>query len=77
MRLLSGGVAHIATVIEDDLSDRNTKLHKPHIEGLADLAAAEYFRVGALIQLSGCRCYQGRLRKSPKKDILADYYQTI
>jgi hypothetical protein len=39
MRLHRGGVSHTAWVIEDDLSDRDTALHKPHIAGLADLAA--------------------------------------
>lgn len=39
MRLLSGGVAHLACVIEDDLSSRDTGLHKPHINALADLAS--------------------------------------
>lgn len=39
MRVLTGGVAHVAWVIEDDLSDRDTGLRKQHIEGLADLAA--------------------------------------
>ncbi len=40
MRLQRGGVSHTAWVIEDDLSDRDTGLHKPHIAGLADLAAS-------------------------------------
>ena len=40
MRLLSGGVAHVATVIEEDLSDRDTGLQKPHISGMADLCAS-------------------------------------
>lgn len=39
MRLLTGGVAHVACIIEDDLQDRETSLHKSHIAGLADLAA--------------------------------------
>lgn len=39
MRLLTGGVAHVACVIEDDLEERETGLHKAHIAGLADLAA--------------------------------------
>lgn len=39
MRLLSGGVAHLACLIEDDLSGRDTGLHKPHINALADLAS--------------------------------------
>jgi hypothetical protein len=38
--MLNGGVAHVASVIEEDLFDRNTKLQKPHIKGLADLAAS-------------------------------------
>lgn len=40
MRLMSGGVAHVAATIEDDLIDRNTSLHKPHMKSLADLAAS-------------------------------------
>jgi hypothetical protein len=40
MRYTTGGIAHMAAVIEDDLSDRKTGLHKPHIKGLADLTAA-------------------------------------
>ena len=39
MRLLKGGVAHLACVIEDDLAGRDTGLHKPHINALADLAS--------------------------------------
>ena len=39
MRLLTGGVAHVAGVIEEDLRDRETGLYKTHIAGLADLAA--------------------------------------
>lgn len=39
MRLFNGGVAHLACVIEDDLSGRDTGLHKPHINALADLAS--------------------------------------
>jgi len=39
MRLFSGGVAHLACVIENDLAGRNTSLHKPHINALADLAS--------------------------------------
>jgi hypothetical protein len=40
MRLFSGGVAHVATRIEDDLRDRDTDLYKSHISGLSDLAAS-------------------------------------
>lgn len=40
MRHLSGGVAHVASVIEADLFDRDTNLYKPHIIGLSDLAAS-------------------------------------
>jgi hypothetical protein len=39
MRVLRGGVAHIAQTIEEDLADRETFLQKPHIRGLADVAA--------------------------------------
>lgn len=40
MRLFKGGVAHVATVIEDDLNERKTGLQKPHISGLADICAS-------------------------------------
>lgn len=40
MRLLRGGVAHVAAVIEEDLADRETGLQKPHIAGMADLCAS-------------------------------------
>jgi hypothetical protein len=40
MRHLKGGVAHIAYVIEEDLAERDSGLYKPHISGLADLAAS-------------------------------------
>jgi hypothetical protein len=40
MRHRRGGIAHMAAVIEGDLADRDTGLHKPHIKGLADLASA-------------------------------------
>jgi Transposase DDE domain len=40
MRVLSGGVAHVAGVIEDDLMGRETDLYKSHISGLSDLAAS-------------------------------------
>jgi hypothetical protein len=40
MRIYKGGVAHLACVIEDDLSGRNTGLHKPHVNALADLASS-------------------------------------
>ena len=39
MRVFKGGVAHVATVIEDDLEGRETRLHKSHRAALADLAA--------------------------------------
>jgi hypothetical protein len=39
MRLVIGGIAHVSCVIEDDLFERSTGLHKPHVEGLADLVA--------------------------------------
>jgi hypothetical protein len=40
MRYTTGGIAHMAGVIEDDLADRDTGLQKPHIKGLADLSAS-------------------------------------
>jgi hypothetical protein len=40
MRYTTGGIAHMAAVIEDDLLDRDTGLHRPHVKGLADLAAS-------------------------------------
>lgn len=39
MRLFSGGVAHISSVIEADLLTRQTGLQKPHIAGCADLVS--------------------------------------
>lgn len=39
MRLLKGGVSHVASVIEEDLEARNTGLQKPHVKGLSDLCA--------------------------------------
>lgn len=39
MRVLTGGVAHVAGVVEQDLFDRETGLRKQHVEGLADAAA--------------------------------------
>ncbi|TAE33744.1 MAG: hypothetical protein EAY65_04415 [Alphaproteobacteria bacterium] len=39
MRVLSGGIAHVARVVEEDLFDRETGLRKQHIEGLADVVA--------------------------------------
>ncbi len=40
MRLFKGGVAHVATVIEDDLQDRDTGLQKPHIGAIADICSS-------------------------------------
>jgi Transposase DDE domain len=40
MRYTTGGIAHMAAVIEEDLLDRETGLYKPHVKGLADLAAS-------------------------------------
>jgi hypothetical protein len=40
MRSLSGGVAHVASIIEKDLGARETGLQKPHIKGLADLSSS-------------------------------------
>lgn len=40
MRIKNGGVAHIASQIEDDLKQRQTGLYLPHIKGLADAAAS-------------------------------------
>jgi hypothetical protein len=39
MRIFSGGVAHVASVVEADLCDRETELRKQHVEGLADAVA--------------------------------------
>lgn len=39
-RLTSGGVAHCAKIIEEDIRNRKHGLHISHIKGLADLAAA-------------------------------------
>lgn len=40
MRYTTGGISHMAGVIEDDLMGRDTGLQKPHIKGLSDLAAS-------------------------------------
>ena len=40
MRLLTGGVAHISSTIENDLCFRETGLHRSHITGLSDLVAS-------------------------------------
>ena len=40
MRLKNGGIIHVATVIEQDLLDRDTGLTKPQRIGLADLSAS-------------------------------------
>lgn len=40
MRRLSGGVSHVASMLEEDLRLRETGLQKPHITGLADLSAS-------------------------------------
>lgn len=39
MRILTGGVSHVAGTVEADLADRETGLQKPHIKGLADVVA--------------------------------------
>lgn len=39
MRVFTGGVAHVAGVVERDLFDRETGLRKQHVEGLADVVA--------------------------------------
>jgi hypothetical protein len=39
MRVLTGGVAPVAGVVEQDLFDRETGLHKQPVEGLADAVA--------------------------------------
>lgn len=40
MRKRNGGIIHVATVIEEDLKDRDTGLSKPQRIGLADLSAS-------------------------------------
>jgi hypothetical protein len=40
MRLFKGGVAHVASVIEDDLRDRDTGLQKPHFSAIADICSS-------------------------------------
>ena len=40
MRLVSGGVAHVSGVVEDDLGERTMGLWKQHKKGLADLVAS-------------------------------------
>jgi hypothetical protein len=39
-RIMTGGVAHIAKFIEQDLALRDTPLYKKHIEGISDIAAS-------------------------------------
>lgn len=39
MRVFTGGVAHVASVVERDLFDRETALRKQHVEGLSDVVA--------------------------------------
>lgn len=39
MRILTGGVAHVASVVERDLCDREVGLRKQHVEALADVVA--------------------------------------
>jgi len=40
MHLLSGEFAQVATVIEDNLQEREMGLHNPHIAATADLGAS-------------------------------------
>ena len=40
MSVLKGGIGHVASVICEDLEDRETGLQKPHIAALADLCAS-------------------------------------
>lgn len=40
MRKTTGGIPHIAAIIEEDLEDRDMGLEKPHIKALADIAAS-------------------------------------
>jgi hypothetical protein len=39
MRIVTGGVAHVASVVERDLFDREVVLRKQHVEALADVVA--------------------------------------
>lgn len=39
MRLVTGGVAHVASVVERDLFERGVGLRKQHVEALADVVA--------------------------------------
>ncbi len=39
MRVLTGGVSHVASVVERNLSDRETGLRKQHLEGTSDAVA--------------------------------------
>lgn len=40
MRRTQGGIPHVAAIIEEDLEERDMGLEKPHIKGLADIAAS-------------------------------------
>src|SRR5258708_18905866 len=39
MRIFTGGVAHVAGAVEQNLCERETGLRKQHVEGLADVVA--------------------------------------
>lgn len=60
MRLLTGGVAHISSTIEDDLRYRETRLHKSHVAGLSDLVAST-------LSSRSCNSYEW-LSVLPRKD---------
>jgi hypothetical protein len=40
MRRTQGGIPHVAAIIEEDLDQRDMGLEKPHVKGLADIAAS-------------------------------------
>ena len=40
MRKTTGGIPHVAAMIEEDLKERDMGLDKPHIQALADIAAS-------------------------------------
>ncbi len=70
MRVLRGGVAHVACAIEEDLQDRETRLYKAHATGLADLAAS----VLACRNVNTADWISVLPRRSLKRNIFLDSY---
>lgn len=69
MRMFTGGVAHIAHRIEEDLSDRETGLQKPHVPALTDLVACA-LSTRCATPLSGWPFCPVKLTKKSQKNAL-------